>query len=82
MFSAGTDIYLSSGSSEVAVLKISGQLDTPKNVMTDFVTNTDEPSKSSELLDRETLQKVFEVVKQMIDILAEVGKFCKWICIP
>ncbi len=82
MFSAGADIHLSSGSSEVAVLKISGQLDTPKNVMTDFVANTDEPSKSSELLDRETLQKVFEVVKQMIDILAEVGKFCKWICIP
>ncbi|SJL17586.1 uncharacterized protein ARMOST_21138 [Armillaria ostoyae] len=65
------DIHLSNGSSEVAVLKISGQLDTPKNVMTDVVANTKEPSESSELLDSETLQKVFEVVKQMIDTLAE-----------
>ncbi|KAK0438238.1 hypothetical protein EV421DRAFT_2021353 [Armillaria borealis] len=65
------DIHLSNGSSEVAVLKISGQLDTPKNVMTDVVANTNEPSESSELLDSETLQKVFEVVKQMIDTLAE-----------
>ncbi|PBK98170.1 hypothetical protein ARMGADRAFT_1161666 [Armillaria gallica] len=66
------DIHLLDGPSEVAVLKISSQLDTPKNVMTDVVANTNEPSESSKLLDGETLQKVFEVVKQMIDTLAEV----------
>ncbi|SJL00968.1 uncharacterized protein ARMOST_04282 [Armillaria ostoyae] len=66
------DIHLSNGSSDVAVLKISVQLDTPKNVMTHLVPSVKKPSESSELLDSETLQKAFEVVKQMIDTLAEV----------
>ncbi len=75
--SAGADIHLLDGSSEVAVLKISGQLDTPKNIMTNVVMNMNEPSESSKLLDSETLQKVFEVVKQMINTLAEVGAIHK-----
>ncbi len=73
IFSVGAEIHLSNGSSEVAVLKISGQLDTPKNVMTHLVSSVKKPSESSELLDSETLQNVLEVVKQMIDTLAEVG---------
>ncbi len=79
--SAGTDIHLFSGSSNVAVLKISSQLDTPKNVMTHLIPSIKKPPESSGLLDSETLQKVFEVVKQMIDTLAEVGDICKSIYI-
>ncbi|PBK98114.1 hypothetical protein ARMGADRAFT_568599 [Armillaria gallica] len=40
--------------------------------MTHLVPSVKKPSESSELLDSETLQKVFEVVKQMVDTLAEV----------
>ncbi len=79
--SAGADIHLFSGSSDIAVLKISGQLDTPKNVMTHLVPSVQKPSENSELLDSETLQKVFKVVKQMIDTLAEVGDIRKSIYI-
>ncbi len=77
VFSVGADIHLSNGSSDVTVLKISSQLDTLKNVMTHLIPNVKKPSESSKLLDSETLQEVFEVVKQMIDTLVEVGNICK-----
>ncbi|KAK0439718.1 uncharacterized protein EV420DRAFT_1733535 [Desarmillaria tabescens] len=55
--STGADIHLYNGSSEVAVLKISCKLD-----------------KGSKLLDsNDTLDTVLEAVKQMIDVLANVG---------
>ncbi|KAK0438258.1 hypothetical protein EV421DRAFT_1906793 [Armillaria borealis] len=69
--SASADIHLSNGSSEVAVLKVSLQLDTPMKVAEKVVQSGAEPSQTPKLLDNsETFKQVFEAVKQMIDTLA------------
>ncbi|KAK0200219.1 hypothetical protein DFS33DRAFT_1395744 [Desarmillaria ectypa] len=69
--STSADIHLSDGSSEVAVLKISGELNNAKNVMIDVVPNIEEPSESFKFLDSiETVQNVFDAAKNMIDVLA------------
>ncbi|KAK0438250.1 hypothetical protein EV421DRAFT_2037891 [Armillaria borealis] len=69
--SASTDIHLSNGSSEVAVLKVSLQLDTPMKVAEKLVQSGAEPSQTLKLLDNsETFKQVFEAIKQMIDTLA------------
>ncbi|KAK0439729.1 uncharacterized protein EV420DRAFT_1169199 [Desarmillaria tabescens] len=73
-FSAGANIHLYNGSSEVAVLKVSCKLGGAKDVMTDVVPNIEKPSEGSKLLDsNDTLDTVLNAVKQMIDVLADVG---------
>ncbi len=74
IFSVGADIHLSNGSSDVAVLKVSVQLDTPMKVATKVVQSGAEPSQTLKLLDNgKTFKQVFEAVKQTIDTLAGVG---------
>ncbi|SJL17574.1 uncharacterized protein ARMOST_21126 [Armillaria ostoyae] len=68
-----TDIHVSDGSSEVAVLKISGKFSSAKDVMMDAVPNIKNPSESPMFLDdSDTLQKVFDAMKTMIDTLVGV----------
>ncbi|KAK0475740.1 hypothetical protein IW261DRAFT_454887 [Armillaria novae-zelandiae] len=72
------DIHLYSGSSEVAVLKVFVQLDSPSNVAIAIVPDIEEPSESSNFLDPSTQQTVFDdetafdATKAMIDTLAGV----------
>ncbi len=74
IFSVGADIHLSNRSSEVAVLKVSFQLDTPMKVTTDVVQSSAKPSQTLKFVDNsETLKEVFEAMKQMIDALTGVG---------
>ncbi len=72
-FFAAADIHLFHGPTEIAVLKISGQLKSTENVMIDVVPMIEKPSEISKLLDHSYLQKVLNVTKTMIDTLAEVG---------
>ncbi|KAK0439725.1 uncharacterized protein EV420DRAFT_1769383 [Desarmillaria tabescens] len=70
--STSADIHLFNGSSEVAVLKISAQLDSPSNIVMAVVPNIEKPSECSKFLDPSTLQTVFDAAKTMIDTLAGV----------
>ncbi|SJL14640.1 uncharacterized protein ARMOST_18105 [Armillaria ostoyae] len=70
--SATANIQLFHGASEVAGLKISGQLNSTKNIMIDVVPKIEKPSEVSKLLDPSTLQNVFDATKTMIDTLAGV----------
>ncbi|KAK0234412.1 hypothetical protein EDD85DRAFT_792463 [Armillaria nabsnona] len=65
-----TDIHLSDGTSEIAVLKISGS-NSAKTLMDEVVPSTKKPSENSKFLESsETLGTVFEAAKGMVDTLA------------
>ncbi|PBK66630.1 hypothetical protein ARMSODRAFT_352149 [Armillaria solidipes] len=64
-------IHLFNGTSEIAMLKISGS-NSAKTLMDELVPSIKKPSESSKFLDNsETLWKVFGAAKEMIDLLAE-----------
>ncbi|PBK88460.1 hypothetical protein ARMGADRAFT_1084414 [Armillaria gallica] len=70
--STSTDIQLSNGTSEIAVLKISGS-NSAKTLMDELVPSTKKPSENYMFLDKsETLGTVFDAAKRMIDTLAGV----------
>ncbi|KAK0234409.1 hypothetical protein EDD85DRAFT_955231 [Armillaria nabsnona] len=67
-----TDIHLSDGTYEIAVLKISGS-SSAKTLMDELVPSIRKPSQNYQFLDSsETLETVFNAAKGMIDTLAGV----------
>ncbi|SJL14650.1 uncharacterized protein ARMOST_18115 [Armillaria ostoyae] len=70
--STSADVHLSDGTSEIAVLKISGS-NSASTVMNELVPSIKKPSENHKFLDSsETLRSVFEAAKGMIDTLAGV----------
>ncbi|PBK98181.1 hypothetical protein ARMGADRAFT_1075044 [Armillaria gallica] len=70
--STSADIHLSDGTSEIAVLQISGS-NSAKTLMDELIPSTKKPSENSKFLESsETLGTVFEAAKGMVDTLAGV----------
>ncbi|PBK98147.1 hypothetical protein ARMGADRAFT_569013 [Armillaria gallica] len=69
---ASADIQLSNGTSETVILRISGS-NSAETVMNELVPSIKKPSENYKFLDSsETLDKVFDATKRMIDTLAGV----------
>ncbi|KAK0438269.1 hypothetical protein EV421DRAFT_1972095 [Armillaria borealis] len=76
--STSADIHLFNGTSEIAVLKISGS-NSAKTLMDKLVPSIKKPSENYKFLESsETLEKVFDAAKGMVDILTGVGNILQF----
>ncbi len=77
-FPIGADIQLYDGTSEIAVLKIYGS-NNAREFMDELVPSTKKPSEYHKFLESsETLGKVFDAAKGMIDTLSGVGNMLRF----